>query len=322
MTASVYGAAFRGGSFAYVRIMTLFLFIAVSLLWGLTWFAIHLQIGGTTVDVAIFWRFALSVLVMGAGLAATGRLRRPPRAALPWLAAMGACLFSCNFLGIYMSEIYLPSGTVSVVFSMSIVFNALNQRIFFRQPLDGRVLAGGVLGAFGVALMLGGGVPGGSYRSEALGIGFALVGTTLFSLGNMISRRASRFSLGLLNTVFYAMMFGALIMAANVLIHGHGFSPVMTTRWLGGLLYLSLFGSVAGFLFYLALAERIGADRAAYTTILSPVIALGVSAMFEGAQWSLLITIGLVLILCGNVVAFMRPRTRPEATPVAELEQG
>ncbi|CDG40473.1 hypothetical protein [Asaia bogorensis] len=36
--------------------MAPFLFFAVVILWGLTWFAIHLQIGGTTADVAIFWR--------------------------------------------------------------------------------------------------------------------------------------------------------------------------------------------------------------------------------------------------------------------------
>lgn len=297
--------------------VNILLFLAVVVIWGLTWFAIHLQIGGTTVDVAVFWRFALAVLLLGAGLIATGKIRRPPGAAIPWLALMGACLFSCNFLAIYRSETYLASGTVSVVFSMATILNTFNQWVFFRQRPDARVLCGGLLGVLGVALMLGGDIGGGS--GTILGMALALLGTTLFSLGNMVTRRLKRFDLDLLNTVFYGMACGSLFMALNVLIHGHSFIPPLTARWIGGLLYLSIFGSIGGFLFYLALVQRIGADRAAYTTILSPVIALAVSMVFEKAEWSLLMIGGLILILLGNVLAFARKK--PVMQPM-DVEQG
>ncbi|WP_232228206.1 DMT family transporter [Asaia astilbis] len=125
--------------------MALFLFLAVVVIWGLTWFAITLQIGGTTADVAIFWRFLFSAALIGGGLSLTGKLRWPPRQAWIWIAGMGACLFSCNYLGIYTSELYLPSGTVSVVFSMATLLNTLNLWLFFRQKPDLRVLGGGIL---------------------------------------------------------------------------------------------------------------------------------------------------------------------------------
>lgn len=230
---------------------------------------------------------------------------------------MGVCLFSCNFLAIYSSEIFLPSGTVSVIFSMSAILNALNQWIFFRQRPDARVLGGGVLGVCGVGLLLGGNADLG--KETLIGMGLALVGTTMFPLGNMVSKRLGRFDLGLLNTVFYGMVCGTLLMAGNTLIHGHDFMPPLTVRWLGGLIYLSVFGSVAGFLFYLALVQRIGADKAAYTTILSPVIALGASALWEGAHWSRPMLAGLLLILMGNVLAFARRRPAPQSV---EVEQG
>ncbi|MBS4076639.1 DMT family transporter [Ameyamaea chiangmaiensis] len=301
--------------------MTIFLFVSVVFLWGLTWFAIHLQVGGAPVDVAIFWRFALAAATLGTGLALTGRLRAPPRAILPWLIALGACLFSCNFLAIYGAETYLPSGIVSVVFSMATVLNALNQWLFFRQRPDARILAGGIIGVAGVALMLG--IPathtGDGAPAAWPGLLLALIGTTLFSCGNMISRRLARFQLGLVNTVFYGMTAGALLMAVVVRALGHTFTPPLTGAWLGGLLYLSLFGSVAGFLVYLDLMRRIGADRAAYTTILSPVIALAVSAVFEGAVWSTGMMAGLGLILLGNAIAFIRRRPTPQP---AEVEQG
>ncbi|NHN85427.1 EamA family transporter [Acetobacter musti] len=299
--------------------MNALLFLAVVLIWGLSWFAIHLQMGAAPVDVAIFWRFVVSVLMLGGWLALTGRLRRPSREVAPWPAGMGACLFSCNFLAFYSSEMFLPSGIVSVVFSMSTVLNALGLWLFFRQRPDVRVLGGGLLGVCGVAMLLGGGLGGGAAAAMLAGVGLALLGTVLFSLGNMISRRIGRFDMDLPNAVLCSMAFGMFVMGVNVLTQGHSFMPPLTLRWLSGLLYLSVFGSVAGFLFYLMLVRRIGADRAAYTTILSPVIALAVSAIFEGAHWSGLMLAGLVLILCGNVLAFARRRAVPR---VVEVEQG
>ncbi|GBR00442.1 DMT family transporter [Acetobacter oeni] len=299
--------------------MNAVLFASVVIVWGLSWFAIHLQLGGTPTDVAVFWRFAVSVMLLGGWLGLTGRLRRPSREMVPWLAGMGACLFSCNFLAIYSSEMFLPSGTVSVVFSLSAILNALNLWLFFRLRPDWRVLAGGVAGVAGVALLLAGGADTGAGIAAPVGVGLALLGTTLFSFGNMLSRRIARFDLGLPNAVFYGMVFGAFLMGVNVISRGHSFMPVLTVSWIGGLLYLAAFASVAGFLTYLALVQRIGADRAAYTTFLSPVIALGVSAFFEGAHWSALMLCGLILILAGNLLAFMRKR--PVVQPV-EVEQG
>ena len=70
------------------------------------------------------------------------------------------------------------------------------------------------------------------------------------------------------------------------------------------MLYLSVFGSAAGFLAYLALVARIGPERAAYTTVLSPAIALAISSLFEGYRLSAWALIGAPLILIGDVVIF------------------
>ena len=56
-----------------------------------------------------------------------------------------------------------------------------------------------------------------------------------------------------------------------------------------------------------------GADRAAYCTVLFPIVALNVSALVEGYHWTALALIGLVLVAAGNVVVFWRggmPRLR------------
>lgn len=76
------------------------------------------------------------------------------------------------------------------------------------------------------------------------------------------------------------------------------------------MLYLAAVGSVIGFTTYLMLVSRIGSSRAAYTTVLFPVVALSLSTLYEGYHWTPLAIIGLVLTLAGNVVIFARPMTR------------
>jgi drug/metabolite transporter (DMT)-like permease len=51
---------------------------------------------------------------------------------------------------------------------------------------------------------------------------------------------------------------------------------------------------------------RLGADRAAYCTVLFPVVALNVSAAVEGYSWTLPALVGLALVAAGNVAVFWK----------------
>ena len=88
-----------------------------------------------------------------------------------------------------------------------------------------------------------------------------------------------------------------------------GFDPSLD--YVGAMLYLAIVSSILGFGAYLTLIGRIGADRAAYSSVLFPIVALAISTAFEGYRWSPEGAVGVVLILVGNLVALTRttPRT-------------
>ncbi|MGH6934062.1 MAG: EamA family transporter, partial [Dongiaceae bacterium] len=65
---------------------------------------------------------------------------------------------------------------------------------------------------------------------------------------------------------------------------------------------------------YMTLVRRIGADRAAYTGVLFPIVALAISTWLEGYVWSALAVLGVALILIGNVLVLVRPRRGAPAT--------
>lgn len=289
--------------------MNTLLYLAVVLIWGTTWIAITLQqAGSVAIPVSISYRFLLSAAVMWLGLLLLRRLRAISLQDHLFCMLQGCCVFGFNFYCFYHAAAYISSGLESVIFSMAVLFNALNSMIFFRQRPNQNLLPAALLGMTGIVALFWQDLVTTQMAPELLkGIGLSALGTYGFSLGNMLSARHQRRGLDILSTNTYAMSYGALLMAAIALAQGASFQIEFTTRYLGSLFYLAIFGSVIAFAAYFSLLGRIGAGAAAYSTLLFPLVALTISTLFEGYQWHLNAVIGLCLILLGNLVMFSKP---------------
>jgi drug/metabolite transporter (DMT)-like permease len=101
----------------------------------------------------------------------------------------------------------------------------------------------------------------------------------------------------------YGMVYGTLGLAILALMRGTPIAFDTSWPYVVSLLYLSLFGTALAFGLYLALLQRIGAARAAYTSVLFPVVALAVSTLFEHYRWSVAAFIGLAVLVAGNALA-------------------
>lgn len=285
--------------------MPALLFATVVCCWGFTWYAISLQLGSVAPEVSILWRFLLAAAVLWSSLAMTGRLQRARPAQHLWFAAMGVTLFCLNFLLVYAATLYIVSGIVSVVFTLSTVFNALNRWLFLKQAPTPRVVFGSLVGTGGVALLFGEAFLHVAVGTEAaLGVALVLLGTYVFSLGNLVSLRVTGPQLDLPNAVARGMTWGAALLALFALARGSAFAIEPTAAYLLSLAYLAVPGSVVAFLAYLSLVRRIGAERAAYATVLFPVVALTVSTVFEDYRWTTWSLAGPPLVLLGNLVIF------------------
>jgi len=288
--------------------MNALLYISVVVIWGTTWLAIYMQQGVVSVPVSIFWRFAVAAVVMLVVLLALGRLRRISLRDHLFCMLQGGCVFGFNFFCFYHAAAYISSGLESVIFSMSVLFNAINSMIFFRQRPSKNLLPAALLGIAGViALFWHDLVATQMAPTLLMGIGLSALGTFGFSIGNMISTRHQRRGLETLSTNTYAMFYGTIIMGVLALVRGDSFMPEFTLRYLGSLFYLAIFGSVIAFGAYFTLVGRIGASQAAYSTLLFPLVALSLSTIYEGYVWHSNAVIGLCMILLGNLVMFSKP---------------
>jgi drug/metabolite transporter (DMT)-like permease len=289
--------------------MNISLYVLTVLIWGTTWIALKLQLGEVAIAVSIVYRFGLAALILFAILLISRKLQPVNRRGHLICLAQGLCLFCVNFMCFCTASQWIPSGLIAVVFSTATLWNALNARIFFKQKIARNVITGGAVGLVGLACMFWPELSGHAASPETLlGLALALLGTLCFSAGNMLSSLQQKAGLRPLTTNAYGMLYGAAMLSVYCVISGTPFTFEWNARYVGSLLYLVIPGSVIGFTAYLTLVGRMGPERAAYCTVLFPVVALNVSAYAEGYQWTTPALMGLVLVMVGNVLVFRKPK--------------
>jgi drug/metabolite transporter (DMT)-like permease len=283
------------------------LYSVAVLIWGSTWLVIKFQLGVVSPVVSVVWRFALA----GVMLLAYSAIRRRPllfraRDHL-WIALQGILMFGLNYVGVYLAEQVLTSGLVAVIFSLVVSMNAVGMRVFFAKPIRATTIVAAIIGVAGVALVFWPEMRDlSSSPADLRGLGVALAATVIASLGNMVAMRIHRRQLPVMQVNAWAMLYAAMLVALIALASGLRFSFDLSWPYVASLLYLSLFGSALAFGAYVTLMRRIGADRASYTAVAIPVVALLLSSLFEQLRWQLATLAGVALCVAGNVLMLRR----------------
>ncbi len=284
-------------------------YLSTVLIWGSTWLAIKYQLGSVAPVWSIAYRFALASFILLIWCLVTRRSMRFSMKEHLYMALQGVLLFAINYYFFYLAEIRIASGLAAVVFSTIVVMNLVNGRLFLGTPMDKRVLVGGILGLFGLSLLFWPEMSAVHFSGPILsGLMLSFAATYLASLGNILSARNQSNRLPVIQTNAFGMAYGACCMVLLGSLTGTPVSIASTAPYLLSLLYLAFFGSVIAFGCYLTLIGRIGAGRAAYATLLFPIVALLLSTFWENYHWTLFGVVGMGLILSGNYLALVRKR--------------
>lgn len=227
----------------------------------------------------------------------------------------GICTFALNYWLFYVAQQVITSGLAAVLFSLLVFMNLLNAAVFLKSQVKRIVIMGAVMGLAGILLLF---LPEFNRitftRTTWLMIGFGLIATYIFSLGNIFSALNQKNGLPVVQSTAFSMAYGVLFLCSLALISGKTFTLDISLHYLGALSYTIIFGSVIAFLFYLTLIGKLGAGRTGYIMMVTPIVAMTLSTFFEGYQWSVPALIGMVLVVMGNFLALIKRKTVKEAS--------
>jgi len=288
----------------------LIFYLATVLIWGSSWIGIKLQLDTVEPVVSVTYRFTLAAGILLMWCLIRGLNMRFSLKEHGFILLQGALLFGVNYLLFYIAELHVTSGLAAVIFSTILLMNMVNGAIFLKADIDGMVVVGGLLGLTGIILVFRPEISSFSLDNKgALGAVLCILATLSASLGNITSARNQKHGLPIIQTNAYGMSYGALIMLIIALVWGKPFSFDASPIYIFSLFYLALFGSVIAFGCYLTLVGNIGADRAAYATLLFPIVALAISTVWEDYHWTLSSATGVGLILLGNLWMLKRRKS-------------
>ena len=280
------------------------LYAMVVLIWGSTWIGITFQLGVVAEEVSVAYRFLLGSIALFIYALASGRQLLIPLHQYGNVIITGTLMFCANYLFTYYAINYVSSGLVAVAFSLMVVTNALFEKLFYGTPFESRLLYASILGVIGISCIFWPEIAALKLSDRAVtGIVLTLIAVIFASLGNMAAIQNHRRQLPVVAVNAHGMAWGALTSAIVAAISGRDFNFSMASEYILSLLYLAIFGSAVAFGAYLALLRKIGSARAAYTSVLFPIIALLISTIFENYRWSALAIIGILFIIAGNWLA-------------------
>ncbi|EMS79572.1 DMT family transporter [Desulfotignum phosphitoxidans] len=284
------------------------LYVLTIIIWGSTWIGIKFQLGTVDPMVSVVYRFALSSVILLVFCRLRGLSLKFSFKDHGFMALLGLLLFSVNYWLVYVAEVYLTSGLVAVLFSSIVFLNIANGALFLGAPVERKMVVGAAVGIVGIGLIFMHEIESFDLTDKnLLGIAFGFSSVLLASLGNITSARNSRADIPVIQANAFGMGYGALALAILAISLGKSFDFSMTLPYVGSLFYLAVFGSIIAFTSYLTLIRSLGADKASYSIMVVPVVALIISSFAEGYIWSVSAIAGLILVVGGNFLALHRP---------------
>lgn len=286
------------------RIPSWQLFAVAVLIWGTTWHAILYQIDALPPETGVALRFTLAAAVVLVVAAWRGeRLRYPPRMHAHF-ALTGVFMYAVAYVCVYHAERHVPSGLVAVGYSASPLIAGLAAKALWGTALTRRFLLGGLLGVAGVALIFAPELAAAGARPTAgLGLLFTVAAVALSAVGSLAASRNQALGLPFWPAMGWGLAWGAAAAVVFALVmHPLPAALPSAPSWWLSLAYLAVAGTVVAFAAFLTLQHRLGPGPASTVGVMTPLVALAVSAAFEGYRPGLATLAGAGLTVAGNVL--------------------
>ncbi|MGM0921264.1 MAG: DMT family transporter [Bacillota bacterium] len=297
--------------------MTYFMYIFCLIVWGLNFIAVKIQGTPVSLELSLTYRLVMTACLFVVLVWFLKPKGRPQRKDIPFIIVFGVCNFALSYLCLYYATILSSAAIVTLIFSLKVILTPIALRVFLKEKLHSRVLLGGIIGVFGVCVLIYPNLKNFQGLTDLIGIMIALLGTILTAVGDASSARNANRKVDPIyaNTIGFTV--AGILMGAIVLFQGEEIILPPKVTYLSALLYLTLIASFMAWLFYLKLVEKIGGAKSGYMVALFPVIGGVASVLIGESTPSIYLVVGCLSSCIGAAIALgFRIRSQNDNLPV------
>jgi drug/metabolite transporter (DMT)-like permease len=201
----------------------------------------------------------------------------------------------------YWGAQFIPSGLISVIFGMTpIVTSIFTMILLGERNINLTKWAGMILGIIGLAIIFNAEL---NINANSIkGLLAVLLAVFLYSFSSVWVKRENA------SIPALAMTAGGLLVALPfygitwLLIGTETVPTTISTRGLLSIVYLGIFGSVIGFMFYYYIIKNIDVKKVALITLITPILALILGQNLNGESIHMTIWLGSGIVLIGLAI--------------------
>ncbi|WP_433577502.1 EamA family transporter [Nocardia brasiliensis] len=258
--------------------------------------------------------FTALMRALPAGLVLLAFTRLLPRGI--WIGraiALGILNIGAFFPLLFLAAYRLPGGVAGVLGAVAPMFALAFATVVLAEKPNGRKVIAGLIGIFGVALV----VLKANAQLDTVGVIAGLAGAASMAAGTVFTQRWGRpEGVGPLVLTGWQLTAGGLfILPLALLIEGA--PPALDGRAIGGYLYLAVIGTAVAYWLWVRGISKVPATSVAFLGLLSPVSAAVIGWIALGQALGPLQVAGLVIALAGTVYGQLAGRPKPAAVVVA-----
>jgi len=284
------------------RLLVVFCFGAIYLIWGSTFLAIRYAVENLPALYVVSFRHVCAGLLLLVWAVAKGA--RPSWEQIRASAVIGFLFFLVGHGTLHWAEKFVPSGRAALLIAVEPIFVFLMSSAAARVwRLNAMLLAGILMGLAGVALLMRESTGEGGSRVTA-GLLAILIGALSWSAGIIYSRKSKLSGSPLLLSALSLLSGAVLLFVLGTLLgewRGLAIARITTREW-AAIVYLILFGSVITFTAYNWLLEHFSPTLVATHTYVNPVVAVLLGWAFGGEVLTLRVAVAAAMVIAAVVL--------------------
>jgi drug/metabolite transporter (DMT)-like permease len=279
--------------------------VIVCLVWGTTYLAIRISLESIPplLMAAMRWIAAGSILIVLLKL--HGEPLPRPRA-WPALAVLGILLLGFGNGAVVWAEQTVPSGLTAVLVATvpfwMVAFDAVGRG---GEPITVRRALGLVLGFAGIVVLVWPEIRVGG-AGQRLGFTVGVISSQIacvgWAIGSSYARHRGRTRASdenVLATAAFEMLFGGIVLLAAGLALGEASRLTFTPRTAAALVYLIVFGAIAGFTAYAYALKHLPIATVSLYAYVNPVIAVVLGTLLLQEPFGTRMIVGAGVVLAG-----------------------